>query len=67
MKSPEELMESACKNAETYMREAKSKVQEIFGEESLRLHPQLISAFMQTAALDYLAESLSQTIRGMED
>ena len=55
--SAETLMRQAGYTAEEYMRAAIKSIDEMLGAGYAKNNPELISAFMQTAALDYKAAS----------
>ena len=66
MRTPDDLRESACRTAETYMKEAKARIDESFGKGTALKKPELVAAYMQAASLDYFTECLSETIRNIE-
>lgn len=55
MATYETLVAQASKTASEYLREAAASIDEMFGEGYSKEHPELVGAFMQTAALDFLA------------
>jgi|JI9StandDraft_2_1071091.scaffolds.fasta_scaffold165352_3 hypothetical protein len=54
MPEAKELMEQAHMTAYEYMRYAKMDVDAQFGPGYAEAHPELVAAYMQTAALDFL-------------
>lgn len=54
MPNASDLMEKAHMTAYEYMRHAKLDVDAQFGDGYAAAHPELVAAYMQTAALDYL-------------
>ena len=62
-------MDHAQKTALDYMKRATFEIDEKFGDGYSKAHPELVAAFMQTAALDYLAnygmEQLTNQLRIM--
>jgi hypothetical protein len=59
----EKLMEQASWTSTSYMNDAVDSIDKKFGKGYAKKNPQLIGAFMQTAALDFLAMYLAQEIR----
>ena len=49
------LLEQAPKTAKTYLNESVLVIDKAFGSGYAKANPELVGAFMQTAALDYLA------------
>lgn len=63
MLSDQELMKQAAMTATEYMNLGIHAIDERFGEEGYaKAHPQLLAAFMNTAALDYGTCALRNTI-----
>ena len=54
MPNAADLMEKAHMTAYEYMRHAKLDIDAQFGAGYAAAHPELVAAYMQTAALDYL-------------
>jgi hypothetical protein len=54
----ETLMAQATDTAHVYMFRAVESIDRKFGEGYAEKHPELVGAFMQTAALDFLAVTL---------
>lgn len=70
--SAEVLMKQAAMTAHDYMIDAVAAIDKKFGEGYARAHPELIAAYMQTAALDFMATFGLQGIQqalgsGLED
>ena len=63
--SPQELMMQAAKTADFYMSEAVKSIDERFGENYSGDHPELVAAFMKTAALDFMATLIAQNIQNL--
>ena len=61
--TPETLMKQAGWTAGDYLEAAVEKIDKKFGKGYAKKNPQLIGAFMQTAALDFHAMHLSNEIR----
>ena len=61
--SAEKLMEQAIYTADEYMHSAVNLIDKMFGNGYAKEHPELISAFMQTAAKDYQAQNI---LKGLE-
>lgn len=57
------LMRQASMTAATYMTEAISTIDSRFGEGYAEKHPELVGAFMQASALDFLATFLASELR----
>ena len=53
MPSFEELMTQACKTVENYLSEAQGSIDRVFGAGYARHHPELVAAFIRTAAQDF--------------
>lgn len=62
MLTAQELMNQACMTAHDYMNHARSDIDAMFGAGYAAKHPELIAAYMQAAATDFLATFGSQTI-----
>jgi hypothetical protein len=67
----QQLMRQACLTAHDYMLDAMRDIDERLGKGYAREHPELIGAYMQTAALDFgacmLANMLEQTAYAISD
>jgi hypothetical protein len=61
--SSQRLLEQAVTTADHYMFHAKQLVDERFGKGYATKHPELVVAFMYTAAADYGAGILAQQLR----
>jgi hypothetical protein len=61
--SSDTLVDQAPATAETYLRRAIEDIDNLLGEGYAKAHPELIAAYMQTAALDYGASIIAQQIR----
>ena len=57
-----ELMEQASMTADAYLRQAIERIDSHLGKGYAAQHPELIGAFMQTAAIDFGAATLSKVI-----
>ncbi|MGA9267877.1 MAG: hypothetical protein WBV79_15700 [Rhodomicrobium sp.] len=60
----ETLMRQAYKTAAEYLNAAVREIDAEFGEGYAAKHPELVAAFMQTAAHDYRSASVSKYIGG---
>ena len=58
-----ELLKQASMTAHDYLCEAVDRIDRILGDGAARKHPELIAAFMQTAALDLGFATLAQQLR----
>ena len=57
--SPETLVRQAGYTAEEYLNAAIKGIDEIYGKEGYaKSHPELVSSYMLTSALDYMASSI---------
>lgn len=61
--SPETLVKHAGWTAGMYMAAAVEEIDKQFGKDYARNTPELVGAFMQTSAIDFLAAYLAQEIR----
>jgi hypothetical protein len=68
----ENSLDQASMTASTYMGEAKRHIDQEFGDHFAIQHPELVAAFMQTAASDFqscsiavAADKLSDAIRSL--
>jgi hypothetical protein len=59
-----DLMRQACMTAHDYLLHGKSDIDERLGVGYAQVHPELLAAYMQTAALDYMAGFLAKEIGG---
>jgi hypothetical protein len=59
----ETLFRQASMTAKTYFHEAIEHIDSSFGEDYAQHHPELIAAFMHTAALDFQAGFIGTAIR----
>jgi len=64
--SNDTLMRQASMTAEDYMREAVTSIDNQFGEGYAKEHPELVGAFMKTAALDFGACVIARAIEGVD-
>jgi hypothetical protein len=62
--SAADLMRQAGMTAENYMINGKQDIDKIMGSGYVKAHPELLSAYMQAAALDFLATFLAKEIGG---
>lgn len=65
--SPETSMRQAGMTAHDYMLVAVKDIDRIFGEGYAKQHPELVGAFIQTCALDYLASRLESQLEYLVD
>jgi hypothetical protein len=61
------LMRQAQMTAHDYMAQARHDIDEVFGERYAISHPELIAAYMQTAALDFGAAVIARAIQQLGD
>jgi hypothetical protein len=65
--SPTESMRQASMTAHDYMLAAVRDIDEIFGKGYAQAHPELVGAFIQTCAIDYLASRLESQLEAIDD
>jgi hypothetical protein len=63
--SAEAAMEQASMTAKTYMLEAVTDIDDVFGKGYAGCHPELVGAYMITAALDFHATATSSGLQGI--
>jgi hypothetical protein len=56
------LMHQAHMTAQTYMLNAMTDIDELFGKGYAAKHPELVSGYMNAAALDFLAMSMQEKL-----
>ena len=61
------FMKQAPMTAHTYLSEAVKSIDQTFGEGYAKEHPELVGAFIQTCAIDFLAGWLAQEIKSAID
>jgi hypothetical protein len=61
------LFQQAPRTAHEYMQHGVRDIDATFGEGYAEAHPELLAAYMQTAALDYGAELIASKIDGLRD
>jgi hypothetical protein len=61
------LMRQAPMTAHDYLLSAVHDIDEMLGKGYARAHPELIAAFIQTAALDFGAAVIARAIEGVAD
>ena len=61
--SSKELMDQAPMTAHTYFHQAIKSIDEKFGTGYAQKHPELVGAFIQTAAYDFQASVIAQAIQ----
>jgi hypothetical protein len=66
--SSDTMMRQAKMTAHDYMLAAKSDIDDIWGEGYAKQHPELVGAYIQTAAMDFGANIIAQQVRaGLEE
>lgn len=66
--SADTMLRQAKMTAHDYMLAAKTDIDEIWGDGYAAQHPELVAAYMQTAAMDFGAGIIAQQIRaGLEE
>lgn len=60
-------MRQASMTAHDYMLEAVNDIDKIFGKGYAKEHPELVGAFIQTCAIDYLATRLESQLESLSD
>jgi len=60
------LMRQAQMTAHDYMHSAKNDAGELFGAGFAIRHPELVAAYMQTAAMDFGAAVIARAIEGLD-
>jgi len=60
-------MSQASINALEYMGDSIKYIDRLFGEGYAKQHPELVGAFIQTCALDYLSNRLETQLESLED
>ena len=61
------LMRQASMTAHTYMIDGIRSVDESFGEGYAKDHPELVSAFIQTCAMDYATAVLASVVQDVSE
>ena len=62
--SAKELMRQACMTAHDYLLHGRSDIDGQMGAGYAKAHPELLAAYMQTAALDFMAGFLAKEVGG---
>ena len=62
----ETLLRQAPMTAHDYMMKAISDIDELLGEGYAKKHPELIGAYMQTAAIDYGSAIIARAIESVQ-
>ena len=65
MIDPPQAMRQAMMTAHDYMRNAKHDIDEIFGPDTAIENPELVAAYMNAAAIDYLAYTVLRIAENM--
>jgi hypothetical protein len=60
--SPEELVRQASMTADTYLGQAVVRIDDHFGEGYAKGHPELVGAFMRTAATDFATSVFAKAV-----
>jgi hypothetical protein len=63
----ETLLRQAPMTAQTYMACALHDIDALFGKRYAKAHPELIAAYMQTAAIDFAAGEIGRAIESLGD
>ena len=61
------LMRQACMTAHEYLRSAVDHIDDVLGPGYAKNHPELIAAFMQTAAIDLSAAVIARAVERVAD
>ena len=62
--SAQKLMRQACMTAHDYLLHGRSDIDGQMGAGYAKAHPELLAAYMQTAALDFMAGFLAKEVGG---